>query len=132
MAIAGVAILMGASGSTRVNATGVALALTAGLAYAVYAIAGKRLLLDRHQPEAVMARLFGVGAVLLLPVLAVDGIGQVGTPGGVMTVAYVGVVPTAAGYALFARGLQHLQASEVTTLTLAEPHRGRPRDRRPR
>jgi DME family drug/metabolite transporter len=31
------------------------------------------------------------------------------------------VIPTALGYLLFARGLRHLPAGDVATLTLAEP-----------
>jgi DME family drug/metabolite transporter len=36
-------------------------------------------------------------------------------------VLYLGTVPTAVAYVLFARGLRHLPAGEVATLTLAEP-----------
>ena len=68
-----------------------------------------------------MARLFGLGAVLLLPVLIVAGPGKVWTPGGVAMAVFLGVVPTAVAYVLFARGLRHLSAAEVSTLTLAEP-----------
>ena len=34
---------------------------------------------------------------------------------------FLGVVPTAVAYVLFARGLRGLQASEAATITLAEP-----------
>ncbi len=36
-------------------------------------------------------------------------------------VLFLGAVPTALAYVLFARGLRHLPANEVATLTLAEP-----------
>jgi DME family drug/metabolite transporter len=121
LAVVGVAILAAASTSAQVQPGGVALAVGAGFSYAIYTVAAKRLLEQRHPPEAVMARLFGLGALLLLPVLAARGLGEVGTADGLAVAAYLGVVPTALGYALFARGLRHLPAGEVTTLTLAEP-----------
>ena len=120
LAIAGVAVLVAAGASAEIDAGGVLLALGAGLSYAVYTVAAKRLLAD-HGPEAVMARLFGLGAVLLFPVLLVEGLGEVGSAGGVLMVLYLGAVPTTLAYVLFARGLRHLPAGEVATLTLAEP-----------
>lgn len=121
LAVAGVAVLVAAGGAgTDVDAGGVLLALGAGLSYALYTVAAKRLL-DRHGPEAVMARLFGFGAILLAPVLLIEGLGEVGTAGGLAMVLFLGAVPTALAYVLFARGLRHLPANEVATLTLAEP-----------
>ena len=120
LAVAGVAILVAAGGSAEVDPGGVVLALGAGLSYATYTVAAKRLL-NAHGPEAVMARLFGIGALLLAPVLFVEGLGEVATPGGVAMVVFLGAVPTALAYVLFARGLRHLPANEVATLTLAEP-----------
>ena len=67
-----------------------------------------------------MAGAFGLGAVLLLPVLALhhDGLTQ---PGGIALALFLGIVPTALAYVLFARGLKQLSAAETATLTLAEP-----------
>ena len=42
-------------------------------------------------------------------------------PGGAALALYLGLIPTALAYVLFARGLEHLPASNVATLTLAEP-----------
>ena len=120
LAVAGVALLVAAGSGAEIDPGGVALALGAGLSYATYTVAAKRLL-AAHGPEAVMARLFGFGAVLLAPVLIVNGLGAVGSAGGVAMVVFLGVVPTALAYVLFARGLRHLPAGEVATLTLAEP-----------
>ena len=120
LAVAGVAVLVAAGAAAHVEPGGVALALGAGLSYATYTVAAKRLL-AHHGPEAVMARLFGIGALLLSPVLIVEGLGQVGTAGGIAMAVYLGAVPTALAYVLFARGLRHLPAGEVATLTLAEP-----------
>jgi len=68
-----------------------------------------------------MAGAFGLGAVLLLPVLAVTGAGWIATTGGASLALFLGVVPTALAYVLFARGLKRLSAAETATLTLAEP-----------
>jgi DME family drug/metabolite transporter len=68
-----------------------------------------------------MSRIFGVGAVGLLPVLIVNQPGDLATAGGLALAIYLGAIPTALAYVLFARGLRHLPAGEVATLTLAEP-----------
>jgi DME family drug/metabolite transporter len=120
LATAGVVVLVAGGREATVSVPGIALALGAGLSYAVYTVAAKRLLEVGHPPEAVMARSFGTGALLLLPVLAA-GAGDIATPGGVLLALYLGAVPTALAYVLFARGLRHLPAAEVSTLTLAEP-----------
>jgi drug/metabolite transporter, DME family len=120
LAVTGVAVLVAAGTSAEIDPGGILLALGAGLSYATYTVAAKRLL-AHHEPEAVMARLFGIGAVLLAPVLIVNGLGEVATAGGIALALYLGAVPTALAYVLFARGLRHLPANEVATLTLAEP-----------
>jgi DME family drug/metabolite transporter len=120
LAVAGVTVLVASGTSAELDPGGVLLALGAGLSYAAYTVAAKRLLAD-HGPEAVMARLFGLGAILLAPVLVIKGLGEVGSAGGIALAVYLGAVPTALAYVLFARGLRHLPAGEVATLTLAEP-----------
>ena len=42
-------------------------------------------------------------------------------PGGAALIVFLGIVPTALAYLLFARGLRRLSAAETATLTLAEP-----------
>jgi DME family drug/metabolite transporter len=68
-----------------------------------------------------MGASFGIGAVLLLPVLALGETAWLREPAGVALALYLGLVPTLLAYVLFARGLRTLDASEVTTLVLAEP-----------
>jgi DME family drug/metabolite transporter len=120
LAIAGVGVLVAAGAAAQVRPGGIVLALLAGLAYATYTVAAKGLL-RTHAPEAVMARLFGLGALLLAPALPIAGAAWLGTPDGIALAVYLGAVPTALAYVLFARGLRHLPAGEVATLTLAEP-----------
>ena len=122
LATAGVVVLSLASASdASLSATGIGLALVSGLGYATYTIVAKRLLRLGHTPVAVMGASFGIGAVLLLPVLLLGDTAWLHTPDGLALALYLGIVPTALAYSLFARGLRSLDASEVTTLVLAEP-----------
>jgi DME family drug/metabolite transporter len=121
LACAGVALLALSGGEASVSAPGVAMAVLAGGSYAVYTLAAKRLLDQGHPPEAVMAAAFGLAAVVLLPALVLSGPGWLATADGLALALFLGVIPTALAYVLFARGLQRLTASETATLTLAEP-----------
>ena len=122
LASAGVALLaMAGGGEAGISPLGVGLAVLAGGSYATYTLASKRLLDDGHAPERVMAALFGLGAVALAPVLVLSGPAWIATGGGLALVLFLGVVPTAIAYVLFAHGLRGLDASEAATITLAEP-----------
>jgi drug/metabolite transporter, DME family len=121
LACAGVTLLALAGGEASVSAPGIALAVTAGGSYAAYTLAAKRLLGAGHPPEAVMAVAFGLGAIVLLPALAASGPAWLARPDGIALAAFLGVIPTALAYVLFARGLRRLSAAETATLTLAEP-----------
>ncbi|WCB96797.1 hypothetical protein DSM104299_05565 [Baekduia alba] len=122
LACAGVALLALSGGSGGdVSAPGVALAVGAGASYAIFTLASKRLLDQGHHVEPVMARLFGFGALLLAPVLVLGDTSWVTTTSGATLALWLGAVPTALAYILFASGLRHLPANEVATLTLAEP-----------
>lgn len=121
-AIAGVAVLTLASGSGSALAVdGIALALVSGLGYASYTVVAKLILRRGHTPLAVVGASFGLGAILLLPVLLVGDTAWLRTPDGLALALYLGILPTAIAYVLFAGGLQRLSAAEVTTLVLAEP-----------
>jgi DME family drug/metabolite transporter len=121
LAAVGVA-LMALSGSVaEVSAPGVVLALGAGASYAVFTLASKSLL-DAGAPiERVMAGVFTLGGLLLLPVLVLGDLDWLTSADGLAMALWLGAVPTALAYILFAHGLRLLPASEVATLTLAEP-----------
>ena len=121
LACAGVALLALAGGDASVSLPGIVMAIVAGASYAVYTLAAKRLLNAGHAPEAVMAVAFGLGAVALLPALALSTPGWLLHADGIALALFLGIVPTALAYVLFARGLRRLTASETATLTLAEP-----------
>lgn len=122
VAIVGVALVLApTAGAAPVDVVGVVLAASAGFAYAVLTVASRRLLDAGHHPTVVMARVFVVGAVPAVVVLAVADLrGLVGARGAMLTV-WLAVVTVAIGYVLYARGLQVLRPPTVGTLTLAEP-----------
>lgn len=121
LATLGVALLVLGGEAATVSVLGVVLAVGAGAGYAGYTVAAKRRLDAGEAPEAVMAGAFGTGALLLVPALFIAGPGFLTEWDGLALALFLGVVPTAAAYIAFARGLQHLSAGETATLTLAEP-----------
>jgi drug/metabolite transporter, DME family len=123
LACAGVCLLVlgGGAAAGEVSTVGVGLALVSGAGYAGYAVASKRMLAAGNRPETVMAAVFGTGAVMLLPVFALVPAGGLLHPGGAALALYLGAIPTALAYVLFARGLDRIGAGETATLTLAEP-----------
>ena len=121
LATVGVVLLCLAGSDARVSLPGIALALLAGASYATYTVGSKRMLDAGQRPEAVMARGFGLGALLLAPVLVATGGGALATAEGWALALYLGAIPTALAYVLFARGLRSISAGETATLTLAEP-----------
>jgi DME family drug/metabolite transporter len=123
LACAGVCLLVlgGGGGAGKVSSLGVGLALVSGAGYAGYAVATKRMLAAGGSPETVMATVFGAGALLLLPVFLFVPAGGLLQPGGAALALYLGAIPTALAYVLFARGLKRIGAAETATLTLAEP-----------
>ena len=104
-----------------VDLLGLVLALIAGLGYATYTVAAKRLMTDGRPPVEVMAAAFGLGGVLLLPVLLIAGAGWLASPEGAAVGLWLGLVATTAAYVLFGRGLRLLPAGPAATLVLAEP-----------
>ncbi|MSO57545.1 MAG: EamA family transporter [Thermoleophilia bacterium] len=122
LALAGGATLVLASaGDTRLSPAGIAFALVAGTAYGGYTVVAKQLLRAGHAAIGVMGASFGIAGVLLAPLLLVGSQAWLGRPQGVALALYLGLLPTALAYVLFARGLQRLSAAEVTTIVLVEP-----------
>lgn len=122
LAIAGLLVLfIPASGNvSHVKTTGVLLALIAGASYAGYTLAIKRLL-PGNSPDAVIALVFSLGAVLLTPFLFSSDLRWALEPGGLFVVLHLGLITTALAYILFARGLRSIPATHAVTLSLAEP-----------
>ena len=120
LAVAGCALLTVPKAEVSVNTVGVVLALGAGIAYATCTVAAKGLL-ERRPPDAVMAVLFCLAAILLSPLLFVGDLTWLGEGRGIAVALHLGLVATAASYTLFARGLEAVPVATAVTLGLAEP-----------
>ncbi|MDQ4047000.1 MAG: DMT family transporter [Actinomycetota bacterium] len=99
---------------------GIGLGLVAGLTYALYSWAAHRLMNTGVPSTAVMGSVFGLGGLLLMPVLAVTGAPLMASWQNIAVGAYMALVPMFAGYVLFGWGLARVRASTATALSLAE------------
>ena len=103
---------------------GVLLGLVAGAAYALYTYASGKVITDPRRPHdsrAVMGAMFGVGALLLSPVLVIFGAPILQDPASVAISLYLVVGPMFIAYLLFGFALGTIRSSAATTITLIEP-----------
>ncbi len=124
LATAGVAVLgLGTPGGAAggIDPVGVLGSLGAGVAYALYTLAGAALIDGGWTSTSTMGAVFGTAGAVSVPVLLVVGAGALATPAGLVQVAWLGLVTTTLAYVLFGYGLARLGAATVATLTLAEP-----------
>lgn len=110
-----------AGASPALAALGVALGLSAGLAYALYTYASSRAIRAGHPSRGVMGGMFGLGAVPLLVVLAVLGGPLLQSGMSIGLTAYLALGPMLVAYILFGIGLRSVRSSTATTITLLEP-----------
>jgi DME family drug/metabolite transporter len=108
------------TGGAEVNPLGVLLALGAGVAYATYTVASKGLL-EEQPPDAAMAVVFCLSALLLSPLLLTGSLEWALEPRGILVVLHLGLIATAVSYVLFARGLKATPVATAVTLSLVEP-----------
>ena len=120
-AIAGMAAIVLAGSETKFSPQGIIYALGAGLGYAIFALASKRIVAAGIPSEKAMARVFGIAALLLLPALFVVETEWIFTFGGIALGLWLGIVTVALAYWAYASGLKHLEPRETTMITLAEP-----------
>jgi len=100
---------------------GIALGLLAGFTYALYSWGAARTMRRGLPSRPVMGAVFGLGGLLLLPVLALTGAPIITSGSHLAVVAYLAIVPMFLGYVLFGRGLATVTASTATTVSLLEP-----------
>ncbi|MFD1029929.1 DMT family transporter [Metaplanococcus flavidus] len=120
MAIIGCILLFANKGAADVNSLGVAMALGAGLSFALYAIASKNVL-GSMEPVPAVALIFSVSAVFLMPSLFFFDISYIVIPADTGIILYLGIATTSLAYILFSRGLKRIPSSSAVTLSLAEP-----------
>ncbi|MFD9395286.1 DMT family transporter [Streptomyces sp. NPDC060000] len=107
--------------STPAMLLGVALGLVAAATYALYSWAAHRLITRGTPSRAAMGAVFGLGGLLLLPVLLATGAPLVASWSNAAVGTYMAIVPMFAGYVLFGWGLAHVPASTATALSMLEP-----------
>ncbi|MCM3610215.1 EamA family transporter [Planococcus sp. MERTA32b] len=120
LSIIGCILLFANKGAADVDALGVAMALGAGLAFALYAIASKNVLESMEAVPAV-ALIFSVAALFLIPSLFFFDISYILIPGDAGIIFYLGFATTSLAYILFSKGLKKIPSSSAVTLSLAEP-----------
>lgn len=120
LAIAGCALLSLSGGEIAIDPVGIVLAFGAGASYAAYTLVIKGLL-EHHSPNAVMAVVVCLGALLLSPALLAVDLDWLLQPRSIAVALHLGLATMALSYWLFARGLQSIQVATATTLSLAEP-----------
>lgn len=103
-----------------VSPTGVAMAVGAGLSFAVYTLVSKQLI-EGHAPEEVTALVFSLAALFLSPVLFMYPLHWLAEPAGWTAALHLGLLATALAYLLFSKGLTGVPAANAVTLALGEP-----------
>jgi DME family drug/metabolite transporter len=120
LAIIGCALLIGGGEDIKVDVGGMLLAVGAGAAYAVYTIASKYLVGER--PSTVVAGVvFGLGALLMLPLCFALDMSWLAQPRGFLVALHLGLITLACAYLLFTIGLRTVSSATAVSLTLAEP-----------
>jgi drug/metabolite transporter, DME family len=107
--------------SAGATLAGVALGLVAGTTYALYTRAAHRMIGRGVSARAAMGAIFGLGGLLLVPVLLATGAPLVASWPSAAVGGYMALVPMLTGYLLFGWALAHVPATTATTLTLLEP-----------
>jgi drug/metabolite transporter, DME family len=100
---------------------GVILGLLAGLTYAMYSWSARRLMQQGIPSTAAMGATFGIGGMLLMPVLLVTGAPLLESWSNAAVGLYMALVPMFFGYICFGYGLARIPASSATTISLFEP-----------
>ncbi|NOY14259.1 MAG: EamA family transporter [Deltaproteobacteria bacterium] len=120
LAIVGCSLLSLGGEEIAVDPLGILLAVAAGVSYAAYTLIIKGLL-ERHSPNAVMAVVVCIGAIMLSPLLAGCDLNWLLQPRAIGVVLHLGLATMALSYWLFVRGLQRVPVATAVTLSLAEP-----------
>lgn len=100
---------------------GVFLGLIGGLTYALYSWSARKMMLEGTRSSVAMGATFGLGGLLLMPVLFVSGGPFLASWTNAAVGLYMAAVPMFLGYISFGFGLARVQASMATVITLLEP-----------
>jgi DME family drug/metabolite transporter len=120
-AIIGMSLIVVSGKESQVTVSGVALALFAGLGYALFALGSKTILSSGVSSELAMAKVFGVASLMLAPTLFFVDYKWLLHGDAIVMVVWLGVVTLALAYWSYATGLRQLEPSQTTMITLVEP-----------
>jgi drug/metabolite transporter (DMT)-like permease len=116
LALAGL-VLLTLPRASRAEPVGVALMVAAGLAWAVYTVAGVRA----SSPLAATTSSFGRATIVVAPLAIVAAARGHATPGGLALAAVSGAVTSALAYVLWYATVPHLTAMQMGLAQLAVP-----------
>lgn len=120
LGIAGVIMIALSSRDVGADGGGVLLAIGAGLSFAVYILASRRVV-EMVDPFLGTARVFAIAASLSVPLLLWADLGWITTIAGWLMAAHLGLLATALAYVLFSLGVRTTRASTAATASLTEP-----------
>ena len=120
LAIVGCLMLFMNKESVYVDPFGIVMALGAGLAFASYTIVSRDLV-GRFSSVSVVAVVFTLSAIYLVPFLFIFDMSWITNIRGISVSLHLGIVATGIAYLLFAKGLTQVASSTAVTLALAEP-----------
>ncbi len=100
---------------------GVVLGLIGGLTYALYSWTARKMMLQGAASSVAMGATFGLGGLMLMPVLFLTGGPFLASWTNAAVGLYMAAVPMFLGYIAFGYGLARVQASTATVITLFEP-----------
>lgn len=101
--------------------TGIILGLLAGITYALYSWSARKMMQQGVSSKAAMGVTFGIGGVLLMPILFMTGEPLLNSWTNAGVGIYMALVPMFIGYVCYGIGLARIKASTATTITLIEP-----------
>jgi DME family drug/metabolite transporter len=117
----GIIILGTANGVSDFHLGGFLLAIIAGASFGLLAVTSKRAFTPGVDSTYTMYKVFSLAALLSIPVLLINGFDWLGTIDGAAMIIWLGLIPTALAYILYAKGLQGVKPGVASTLILAEP-----------
>lgn len=95
--------------------------LIAGFTYALYSSCARQLMQRGISSTTAMGATFGIGGLLLMPVLIATGGPFLASWNNAAVGLYMAFVPMFLGYVCFGYGLSRVETSVATTITLFEP-----------
>ncbi|WP_139974124.1 EamA family transporter [Ochrobactrum sp. CGA5] len=95
--------------------------LIAGFTYALYSSCARQLMQRSISSTTAMGATFGLGGLMLMPVLIATGEPFLASWNNAAVGLYMAFVPMFIGYVCFGYGLSRVETSVATTITLFEP-----------